>query len=105
MTPPKLVYRVLTPDEWAAFERAGSFAGSPLDRADGFIHLSAEDQLAGTLAKHFAGIAGLVIVTIDLAALGGAVRWEPSRSGALFPHLHGVLPIAAVLGVQDAPAP
>ncbi len=97
-----VAYRILTAGEWAEFEREGSFAGAASDRADGFIHLSTAAQLAGTLAAHFAGAQGLVIATIDLAELGDAVRWEASREGALFPHLHGVLPIAAVKGVRPA---
>ena len=32
----------------------GAFAGSADDLRDGFIHLSTREQLAGTIAKHFA---------------------------------------------------
>ena len=94
-------YRILTADEWAGFERDGRFTGGALDRADGFIHLSTEAQLAATLAAHFAGAGDLVIAAVDLAALGDAVRWEASRDGALFPHLYGVLPIAAIVGLRE----
>jgi uncharacterized protein (DUF952 family) len=34
---------------------------------------------------------------VDLEALGGAVKWEESRGGALFPHIYGDLPLSAVL--------
>ncbi|TVV72598.1 DUF952 domain-containing protein [Sphingomonas solaris] len=91
-----IAYKILTADQWAAFTAAGTFAGAPVDLADGYIHLSAEDQVAGTLAKHFAGQAGLVLATINLAMLGDAVRWEVSRGGALFPHVYAPLPLAAV---------
>jgi uncharacterized protein (DUF952 family) len=37
-------------------------------------------------------------VMIDLAALGERVRWEPSRGGALFPHVYGSLPAGAIAG-------
>ena len=37
---------------------------------------------------------------IDLTALGDALVWEPSRGGALFPHLYGPLPVSAVTRVQ-----
>lgn len=94
---PALAYKVLTAEQWAAFQRDGQFTGAPVDLADGYIHLSAVDQLAGTLDKHFAGQAGLVLAAVDLAALGEAVRWEVSRGGALFPHLYAVLPMAAVV--------
>jgi uncharacterized protein (DUF952 family) len=29
--------------------------------------------------------------------MGDAIRWEPARGGALFPHLYGPLPLAAVI--------
>ena len=98
MTPtPPLAYKILTADQWAAFVADGLFVGAPVDLADGYIHLSAEDQVAGTLEKHFAGQTGLVLATIDLASLGEAVRWEVSRGGALFPHVYAALPIGAVV--------
>lgn len=93
---PAVAYKILTAGQWAAFEADGLFGGAPVDLADGYIHLSAEDQVAGTLAKHFAGQSGLVLATIDLAMLGDMVRWEVSRGGALFPHVYGPLPLAAV---------
>ena len=95
-----LAYKILTADQWAAFEADGVFAGAPVDLADGYIHMSTAEQLDETLAKHFAGQAGLVIATIDLAMLGDAVKWEVSRGGARFPHLYGDLPMAAVTGVR-----
>ncbi|MEP6786339.1 MAG: DUF952 domain-containing protein, partial [Sphingomonadales bacterium] len=60
-------------------------------------------QLNETIAKHFAGDTGLVIAEIDLTALGDTVRWEPSRGGALFPHIYGVLPMSAVRSVRTTP--
>ncbi|MCC6480244.1 MAG: DUF952 domain-containing protein, partial [Sphingomonadaceae bacterium] len=77
------------------------FLGAPVDLADGYIHLSAADQLQGTLDKHFAGQSGLVIAEVDLTALGETVKWEVSRGNALFPHIYGALPMAAVLGVRE----
>jgi uncharacterized protein (DUF952 family) len=83
-----IAYKVFTADEWAAFN-AGAFEGSPIDKADGFIHLSTASQLTETVDRHFAGQIGLVIAAVDLAALGDGVRWEPSRNGQLFPHVYG----------------
>ena len=56
------------------------------------------DQAAETAAKHFAGQDRLVMLMIDLAPFGEAIKWEVSRGGALFPHLYGDLPISAVAG-------
>jgi uncharacterized protein (DUF952 family) len=80
--------------------RDGVFAGSAVDIADGYIHLSCGSQLAATVARHFSGVGGLVVAAVDLARLGDAVRWEPSRGGELFPHIYGVLPRDAVLSAE-----
>ena len=94
---PARAYKVLTADQMAMLLADGSFAGAPIDLADGFIHLSTAEQLAETVAKHFAGQQGLHIAAVDLTALGAAVRWEPSRGGQLFPHIYGLLPLSALL--------
>jgi beta-hydroxylase len=102
---PATAFKILTADQWARFQADGRFEGSPVDFADGFIHLSAADQVAGTLERHFAGQRGLVLAEVDLAMLRDSVRWEESRGGALFPHVYGVLPMAAVIGIAPTSAP
>ena len=92
----EIAYKVLTADGWAALN-AGAFEGAPIDKADGFIHLSTASQLTETVDRHFVGQSGLVIAAIDLAALGDAVRWEPSRNGQLFPHVYGHLTRESVI--------
>jgi uncharacterized protein (DUF952 family) len=86
----KIAYKVLTADEWTALT-AGSFEGTPIDKADGFIHLSTASQLTETVDRHFSGQKDLVIAAVDLVSLGDGVRWEPSRNGQLFPHVYGHL--------------
>lgn len=98
------VYKILRRDEWLALREAGETRGAPVDLADGYVHLSTGGQLAGTLAKHFAGEGGLTILAFEEAALGPALRWEPSRGGGLFPHLHGPLRLADVAWHAPVPA-
>ncbi|MBM3539879.1 MAG: DUF952 domain-containing protein [Alphaproteobacteria bacterium] len=90
------IYHVCRAEEWEAARRAGRYPGSSQDRADGFIHFSGASQVVASVAKHRAGQDNLVILEVDAAVLGPALRWEPSRGGALFPHLYGDLPAAAV---------
>ena len=97
MSHPSTAYKILTGAQWAELRETGSFAGAPVDLADGYIHLSAADQVTGTVDKHFAGQADLVIAAIDLAGFGHTLRWDVSRGGALFPHLYGPLPLGAVI--------
>jgi uncharacterized protein (DUF952 family) len=91
----KTAYKVLTQAQFAALQN-GSFEGAPVDLADGYIHLSTAAQLTETVAKYFAGQNGIIIAAVDLAALGETIRWEPSRNGALFPHLYGRLSLENV---------
>jgi uncharacterized protein (DUF952 family) len=104
--PEPIAYKIMSSTELERMQRDGLFRGSPADITDGYIHLSCGSQLAATLDKHFSGISGLVLVEVDLSRLGDAVRWEPSRGGQLFPHIHGVLPMDAVVSavpLQRAP--
>ena len=89
--------KILTADQWQLFQSEGVFQGAPIDLADGYIHLSTAAQVAETAAKHFAGQTGPILATIDLALLGDAIVWEPSRGGQLFPHCYGPLPMRAVI--------
>lgn len=83
-----LIYKVLRAEERAEFEAAGETRGAPVDLADGYIHFSTAAQVAATLGRHFAGARGLWLLAVDADAAGAALRWEPSRGGALFPHLY-----------------
>jgi uncharacterized protein (DUF952 family) len=98
-----LVYKICPRALWAEAERAGIFRGAPIDHADGYIHFSTAEQVRETAAKHFAGADDLVLVAVDAEALGPALKWEPSRGGALFPHLYGELPVAAAQWVKPLP--
>lgn len=100
---PALIYKISPAAAWQEAERQGFFLGAPVDLADGFIHFSLAGQVAETAAKHFAGQADLVLVAVDPRPLGGALRYEPSRGGALFPHLYGPLPVSAAVWVKPLP--
>src|SRR5829696_831278 len=97
------IYKICDAALWREAERAGVFGGAPIDLADGYVHFSTAGQVAETAARHFAGEADLVLVAVDVAALGPALRHERSRGGALFPHLYGTLPLSAVRWVKPLP--
>jgi uncharacterized protein (DUF952 family) len=97
------LYKICPATLWKKAERAGVFTGSDADHRDSFIHFSAAGQVIETAAKHFAGQNDLLLIGVDAAKLGDALKWEPSRGGALFPHLYGHLSLAAVTSVQPLP--
>jgi len=97
------IYHVCRAEDWAAAEATGAYRGSADDRRDGFIHFSTAAQVVESVAKHRAGQEGLVLLAVEAAALGEALKWEPSRGGQLFPHLYGPLAPAAVRWTRPLP--
>lgn len=97
------IYKIIATSEWRAAEAAGVFHGAAIDLADGYIHFSTAEQARETAAKHFADQADLLLVAVDAARLGDALKWEASRGGALFPHLYAPLSLDAVTGVAPLP--
>lgn len=102
-SPQRPIFHMCRRDEWAAAQAEGFYAGSSQDKADGFIHFSTAAQLPESAAKHRRGQSGLLLLTVDPAVLGDALKWEPSRGGALFPHLYGPLPTSAALRIDPLP--
>ncbi|NBB52322.1 DUF952 domain-containing protein [Rhizobium sp. CRIBSB] len=96
-----VAFKIISAEDWAIFRSAGHYAGSVVDRADGYIHMSTAAQLPGTAGKHYAGLDALVLLTVSLEELGPELKWEPSRGGELFPHLYADLPLAAVIQSHD----
>ena len=98
-----MIYKICEASQWADAERRGVFHGAAVDLADGYIHFSTASQVAETAARHFATRSDLVLVAVAAEALNDGLTWEPSRGGALFPHLFGVLPMTAVQWVKPLP--
>jgi uncharacterized protein (DUF952 family) len=94
------IYKICERRLWQTAQVEQAFRGSADDARDGFIHFSTADQLAGTAAKHFAGQSDLILIAVDAVRLGPQLKWEPSRGGALFPHLYAPLPLDAVRWVE-----
>lgn len=99
----EVIYKICDAEEWRKAKQAGRFSGAAIDLEDGFIHFSDAKQVAETAAKHFAGRENLLLVSVDAESLGEALKWEPSRGGALFPHLYGELQMDAVVQVDELP--
>ncbi len=99
----QFIYKITPQAAWREAEASGRFTGAPIDVADGFIHFSTAAQVRETAAKHFSGQTDLLLVAIDDASLGDALKYEVSRGGALFPHLYGVLELKSVKWVRSLP--
>jgi uncharacterized protein (DUF952 family) len=86
-----VVYKLLTQMEWCAAEAAG-VTSTPLDTADGYVHLSAAHQVRETARKYFAGKGRVRLLGFESGSVEN-LRWEAARNGELFPHVYGPLMI------------
>lgn len=91
-----MIYKIFRTPEWEGLQAAGATRGAPIDLADGYIHFSTREQVQETATKHFAGVDGLWLAAVDDARLGENLKWEPSRGGALFPHLYRDLKLSEI---------
>jgi len=98
-----LIYKICDASLWDAAVQAGAFEGAEIDLTDGYIHFSTAEQMRETAAKHFVGREGLVIIAVDSAALRDEIKWEPSRGGALFPHLYRSLQVSEAAWTEPLP--
>ncbi|WP_306113407.1 MULTISPECIES: DUF952 domain-containing protein [unclassified Roseovarius] len=98
-----LIYKIFHASEWADLKANKETAGAPVDLADGYVHFSTLAQAPETAAKHFAGEEGLMLLAVEADTLGDALKWEPSRGGALFPHLYRNLHLSDVHWAQPLP--
>ncbi|MBB4063912.1 DUF952 domain-containing protein [Gellertiella hungarica] len=98
-----VIYKIVPESLWAEARAEGLFRGAAIDLTDGYIHFSTAAQARETADRHFAGQKGLLLVAVEGAALGDALKYEPSRGGDLFPHLYAHLPMGAVLWEKPLP--
>ncbi|MDD9910081.1 MAG: DUF952 domain-containing protein [Ahrensia sp.] len=103
MSHPDIVYKICAREDWEQARENGRFEGAQIDVTDGFIHFSSAAQVRETARRHYAGKRDLLLIAIDATQLGDDLKWEPSRGGDLFPHLHAALPVDTVL--WEAPLP
>lgn len=97
------VFKVLPAALWQEAMCAGAFTGSADDLRDGYIHLSTEEQVSGTLAKYFRHANDLLIIAFASDDFGASLKWEPSRGGMLFPHVYGPVPVSLALWHRQLP--
>ncbi|WP_170605050.1 DUF952 domain-containing protein [Ruegeria arenilitoris] len=98
-----LIYKIFRAEEWAKLQADGATDGAPIDVSDGYVHFSTAEQAAETAAKHFSGVEGLTLLACDPDSMGSDLTWEPSRGGALFPHLYRQIRMTDVIWSRPLP--
>jgi uncharacterized protein (DUF952 family) len=98
----QFLYHLARRADWEKAEAGEPYFGSADDLRDGFIHFSTASQVMESAARHRAGEADNLLIVVAECGVS-AWRWEKARSGALFPHLYGALPMDSVVGVHELP--
>ncbi len=100
-TPVSHVFHITERSAFAVALESGKYEAESLAR-EGFIHCSTREQIQRTAARFFGGKKGLVLLCVDAAQLGPALRFEAAE-GEQFPHCYGAIPLEAIVVVIDFP--
>ena len=96
MSTEKLIYKILTREQWQTMQQSGTLVGAPIDLQDGYIHFSTATQTSETLAKYFGAQSGLELLEVSVDKVSANLKWETSRNDQLFPHLYAKLQLDEV---------
>jgi uncharacterized protein (DUF952 family) len=100
----RLILHITERAAWLRARAAGEYRPPSLD-SEGFIHCSSVEQVVDTANRYFRGGHGLVLLCIDRDRLDAEVRVEAAPGAGpgapAFPHIHGPLPVSAVVGIID----
>jgi uncharacterized protein (DUF952 family)/ribosomal protein S18 acetylase RimI-like enzyme len=84
----------------------GDYRGDTL-ATQGFVHASTGRQWTRPLRALFAGASDLVLLQVDERRVAAEVRYEAGAAedpdGDRFPHIHGAIPVDAVVAVEPIP--
>ena len=92
----KYIFKIIDIDEWQKAKVKGSYSGSSKDIENGFIHFSGEDQVKGTLKKHYSKKKNLVLLKVETLKLDHLI-WEQASDGNMFPHLYSDLDLSNIV--------
>ena len=97
------IYRIVPLTEWPRIETNGKMLPGPIDKKDGFIHLSDADTVLRTADLYFPPATNPLVLEIDPMALGEALKREyVEEREAVFPHLYAPsLPLSAVTALHQ----
>ena len=92
----KYIFKIIDFNEWQKAKNLGTYSGSLNDIEDGFIHFSGEDQVKGTLKKHYSKQKNLILLKVETLKLDHLI-WEQASDGNMFPHLYSSLDLSNVV--------
>ena len=96
------ILHIALPDDWREAASGDDYRvstrGVTLEQ-DGFIHCSFPHQLEGVANSFYSDLSELLLLHVDPDRVDSEIRVEPPADGvgALFPHVYGPIPTAAVV--------
>jgi uncharacterized protein (DUF952 family) len=95
-----MIYHVIAVPAWQKAQQQG-FYEAPSLAAEGFIHCSKKEQVAGVLERYYSGKTDLLLLHIDETRLTAPLKYELSPSvNEEFPHIFGTLNTDAVVVIE-----
>ena len=94
---PTFLYHLCPVDLWYP-ERTGGY------RQEGpFTHLSTAAQVEPSARLHLNMLRGVLLICIRRVEVERDLCWDPSRGGALFPHLYGPITPEMIYWIHPLP--
>lgn len=97
-----IIYHIVASADWDKFAGQNTYQAAGYS-AEGFIHLSTAEQVAGVLERYYAGATDLRLLHINTDVLTAQLKWEAASNGELFPHLYGPLNKNAIEKIDIIP--
>ena len=95
-----VIYHLVRRQDWDG-RAPGEYSAASLAE-EGFNHCSKdEEQLLRVAQRLYSGERDMLVLEVDTGRLNSPVKWEPSRSGEIYPHIYGHINEAAVTGVRQ----
>ena len=96
------IFKIIDKDEWQKAKQLGTLEGSDVDKKDGYIHFSEEDQVPETLKKHYPNKGNLILLKVNAFKLE-YLLWEQASNGHMYPHLYSSLDTSTVVNEYGLP--
>ncbi len=98
-----LIYHIVLPDAWAAFD-SDLYRASSLE-SEGFIHCSFANQLDGVIKRYYIGTDKIIVLEIESDKLMSRMLKEPSTGNEIYPHIYGPINRDAIIRSEERVLP
>lgn len=94
-----LIYHIVLPEDWAAFD-SELYRAESLE-TEGFVHCSFAGQLDAVIERYYGDKDRIVVLEIDPELLMSRMVKEPSTNNDIYPHIYGPINRDAIVSVTE----